>query len=70
MQLHAGQRTDPYTRARAVPIYQTAGYLFDSVQHGANLASMKEKGYLYSRVGNPTVVRLIWPIAAIFLLTW
>ncbi|KAJ6491037.1 Cys/Met metabolism PLP-dependent enzyme-domain-containing protein [Mycena sanguinolenta] len=55
MQLHAGQRTDPHTRARAVPIYQTAGYLFDSVQHGANLASMKEKGYLYSRVGNPTV---------------
>ncbi|KAF7342894.1 Aminotran-5 domain-containing protein [Mycena sanguinolenta] len=55
VQLHAGQRPDPHTRARAVPIFQTAGYLFDSVQHGANLASMKEKGYLYSRVGNPTV---------------
>ncbi|KAJ7246814.1 O-acetylhomoserine ami [Mycena haematopus] len=55
IQLHAGQRPDPNTKARAVPIFQTAGYVFDSVQHGANLASMKEKGYLYSRVGNPTV---------------
>ncbi|KAJ7870479.1 Cys/Met metabolism PLP-dependent enzyme-domain-containing protein [Mycena olivaceomarginata] len=55
LQLHGGQRPDPNAKARAVPIFQTAGYVFDSVQHGANLASMKEEGYLYSRVGNPTV---------------
>ncbi|KAF7352019.1 Aminotran-5 domain-containing protein [Mycena venus] len=55
LQLHGGQRPDPNTKARAVPIFQTAGYVFNSVQHGANLASMKEEGYLYSRVGNPTV---------------
>ncbi|KAJ7469998.1 Cys/Met metabolism PLP-dependent enzyme-domain-containing protein [Mycena galericulata] len=55
LQLHGGQQPDPNTKARAVPIFQTAGYVFDDVEHGANLASMKAPGYLYSRVGNPTV---------------
>ncbi|KAJ6604021.1 O-acetylhomoserine ami [Mycena sp. CBHHK59/15] len=55
LQLHGGQRPDPRTKALAVPIFQTAGYVFNNVQHGSNLASMKEEGYLYSRVGNPTV---------------
>ncbi|KAJ6603391.1 Cys/Met metabolism PLP-dependent enzyme-domain-containing protein [Mycena vulgaris] len=55
LQLHGGQRPDPNTKARAVPIFQTAGFVFNDVEHGSNLASMKTKGYLYSRVGNPTV---------------
>ncbi|KAJ7457532.1 Cys/Met metabolism PLP-dependent enzyme-domain-containing protein [Mycena galericulata] len=55
LQLHGGQRPDPNTKARAVPIFQTAGYVFNDVEHGSNLASMKTPGYLYSRVGNPTV---------------
>ncbi|KAJ7101318.1 Cys/Met metabolism PLP-dependent enzyme-domain-containing protein [Mycena belliarum] len=55
LQLHGGQRPDPHTKARAVPIFQTAGFVFNNVEHGSNLASMKEKGYLYSRVANPTV---------------
>ncbi|KAJ6553091.1 Cys/Met metabolism PLP-dependent enzyme-domain-containing protein [Mycena capillaripes] len=55
LQLHGGQRPDPNTKARAVPIFQTAGFVFDDVEHGSNLASMKTPGYLYSRVGNPTV---------------
>ncbi|KAJ6456634.1 Cys/Met metabolism PLP-dependent enzyme-domain-containing protein [Mycena vitilis] len=57
LQLHGGQHPDPHTRARAVPIFQTAGFAFDSVEHGANLASMKTPGFLYSRVSNPTVIK-------------
>ncbi|KAF7313084.1 Aminotran-5 domain-containing protein [Mycena kentingensis (nom. inval.)] len=55
MQLHAGQTPDPHTKARAVPIFQSAGFVFNDVAHGSALASMKAKGYLYSRVTNPTV---------------
>ncbi|KAF7305652.1 Aminotran-5 domain-containing protein [Mycena chlorophos] len=55
LQLHGGQRPDPTTKARAVPIFQTAGYMFDSVEHGSALASMKRPGFLYSRVNNPTM---------------
>ncbi|KAF7291274.1 Aminotran-5 domain-containing protein [Mycena indigotica] len=55
LQLHGGQKPDPNTKARAVPIFQTAGYVFDDVAHGSALASMKTTGYLYSRVGNPTM---------------
>lgn len=55
LQLHGGQHPDPNTKARAVPIFQTAGFVFNDVEHGSNLASMKTRGYLYSRVGNPTV---------------
>ncbi|KAJ7049200.1 Cys/Met metabolism PLP-dependent enzyme-domain-containing protein [Mycena amicta] len=55
LQLHGGQKPDPNTKARAVPIFQTAGYVFNDVAHGSALASMKTTGYLYSRVGNPTM---------------
>jgi len=53
--LHAGQQADPTTGARAVPIYQTTSYVFDSVEHAANLFSLKEFGNIYSRIMNPTV---------------
>ncbi|KAJ7888307.1 Cys/Met metabolism PLP-dependent enzyme-domain-containing protein [Mycena olivaceomarginata] len=55
LQLHAGQQSDPVTNSRAVPVYQTTSYTFDSMEHGANLANLTKPGYLYSRVGNPTV---------------
>ncbi|KAJ1859632.1 hypothetical protein LPJ57_006930, partial [Coemansia sp. RSA 486] len=52
--LHAGQAPDSATNARAVPIYQTSSFVFDSAEHGANLFALKELGNIYSRLGNPT----------------
>ena len=54
LQLHAGQVTDPVTKARAVPIYQTSSYTFDNAEHAANLFGLKEFGNIYTRIGNPT----------------
>lgn len=53
-QLHAGQVPDPTTNARAVPIYQTSSYVFNSAEHAANLFALKEPGNIYSRIMNPT----------------
>jgi len=63
--LHAGQRPDPTTKARAVPIYQTTSYVFDSVEHAANLFDLKESGNIYSRIMNPTVDVLEQRLAAL-----
>ncbi|HKL49421.1 MAG TPA: O-acetylhomoserine aminocarboxypropyltransferase/cysteine synthase, partial [Desulfuromonadales bacterium] len=52
--LHAGQSPDPTTNARAVPIYQTSSYTFDSSEHAANLFSLAEMGNIYTRIMNPT----------------
>jgi O-acetylhomoserine (thiol)-lyase len=52
--LHAGQAHDPVTHARAVPVHRTASYLFKSVQHAADLFSLKELGNIYTRIMNPT----------------
>lgn len=54
LQLHAGQAPDPATNARAVPIYQTTSYVFNSAEHGANLFGLKEFGNIYTRIMNPT----------------
>jgi len=54
LQLHAGQEPDPTTNARAVPIYQTTSYVFNSAEHGANLFGLKEFGNIYTRIMNPT----------------
>ena len=54
LQLHAGQTPAPGTNARAVPIYQTTSYTFDSAEHGANLFALKEFGNIYTRIMNPT----------------
>ncbi|HLP22048.1 MAG TPA: O-acetylhomoserine aminocarboxypropyltransferase/cysteine synthase [Chitinophagales bacterium] len=54
LQLHAGQVTDPTTKSRAVPIYQTSSYVFDNTEHAANLFGLKEFGNIYTRIGNPT----------------
>lgn len=52
--LHAGQSPDPTTNARAVPIYATTSYQFDSTEHAANLFGLREFGNIYTRIGNPT----------------
>ncbi len=52
--LHGGQAPDPTTNARAVPIYQTAAYVFNSAEHAANLFGLREFGNIYSRIINPT----------------
>ncbi|MCS5489509.1 O-acetylhomoserine aminocarboxypropyltransferase/cysteine synthase family protein [Algoriphagus limi] len=54
LQLHAGQEPDAATNARAVPIYQTTSYTFNSAEHGANLFGLKEFGNIYTRIMNPT----------------
>lgn len=52
--LHGGQVPDPITGSRAVPIYQTSSYVFDSAEHAANLFGLKEFGNIYTRLMNPT----------------
>lgn len=54
LQIHGGQSPDPTTGSRALPIYQTTSYVFNSVEHGANLFSLKEEGNIYTRIMNPT----------------
>jgi O-acetylhomoserine (thiol)-lyase len=55
LSLHAGQRPDPVTGARAVPIYQTTSYVFPDVEHAASLFNLERAGHIYSRISNPTV---------------
>lgn len=52
--LHGGQEADSATKSRAVPIYQTSAYMFDSTEHAANLFELKENGNIYTRLSNPT----------------
>ena len=52
--LHGGQKPDPATGARAVPIYQTTSFVFKDTTHAANLFALKEFGNIYSRIMNPT----------------
>ncbi len=63
--LHAGQRPDPATGARAVPIYQTTSYVFDDADQAAALFNLERAGHLYSRISNPTVAVLEERIAAL-----
>jgi O-acetylhomoserine (thiol)-lyase len=52
--IHAGQRPDPETGARAMPIYQTTSYVFDDPQYAADLFALQSFGNIYTRIGNPT----------------
>lgn len=54
LQVHAGQKPDPATGSRCVPIYQTTSYVFNSTEHAANLFALKESGNIYTRMMNPT----------------
>ena len=53
--VHAGQRPDPYTGARAVPIFQTTSYVFEDTESAAAYFNLQEYGNTYSRIMNPTV---------------
>jgi O-acetylhomoserine (thiol)-lyase len=53
-QVHAGQRPDPYTGARAIPIFQTASYVFEDTESAAAYFNLQEYGNTYSRIMNPT----------------
>ena len=67
LSLHAGQRPDPVTGARAVPIYQTTSYVFRDTDHAASLFNLERAGHIYSRISNPTVAVLEERIAALEL---
>jgi O-acetylhomoserine (thiol)-lyase len=63
--LHAGQQPDPVTGSRAVPIYQTTSYVFDSPDHAASLFNLQTFGNVYARISNPTVAVLEERVAAL-----
>ena len=63
--VHGGQKPDPTTRARAVPIYQTTSYVFDDADHAARLFALKEFGNIYTRIMNPTTDVLEKRVAAL-----
>lgn len=65
LQIHAGAKPDPATGARQTPIYQTTAYVFKDADHAANLFALKEVGYIYSRLTNPTVSALADRICAL-----
>ncbi|MBN2506511.1 MAG: O-acetylhomoserine aminocarboxypropyltransferase/cysteine synthase [Verrucomicrobia bacterium] len=63
--LHAGHAPDPATRSRAVPVYQTTSYVFDSAEHAARLFGLREFGNIYTRIMNPTTDVLEKRVAAL-----
>jgi O-acetylhomoserine (thiol)-lyase len=63
--LHAGWRADPATGSVAVPIHQTTSYQFNNTDHAESLFALKEPGFIYTRIGNPTVDVLERRIAAL-----
>ncbi|MEO0040257.1 MAG: hypothetical protein RIS38_1205 [Verrucomicrobiota bacterium] len=63
--LHAGQKPDPTTGSRAVPIYQTTSYQFRDSEHAANLFGLKELGNIYTRIMKPTTDVLEQRVAAL-----
>ena len=65
LSLHAGQIPDAATGSRAVPIYQTSAYVFDSPEHAASLFNLQNFGNVYSRLSNPTVAVLEERVAAL-----
>jgi O-acetylhomoserine (thiol)-lyase len=63
--IHAGQVPDSATGARALPIYQTSSFVFDSADHAASLFNLQTFGNIYSRLSNPTVAALEERVAAL-----
>ena len=63
--IHAGQIPDAAVGARALPIYQTTSFVFDSADHAASLFNLQTFGNVYSRLSNPTVAALEERIAAL-----
>ena len=64
--LHAGQRPDPETGSRAVPIHQTTSYVFRNTDHAAALFNLERAGHIYSRIsftehqGNLVQLQSLW----------
>ncbi len=52
--VHAGHTPDPTTHSRAVPLYQTSSFTFDSSKHAADLFGLRQFGNIYTRIMNPT----------------
>ena len=65
LQVHAGQQPDPVTGSRALPIYQTTSYVFDSAEQGAARFALREEGNIYTRLSNPTTSVLEERMAAL-----
>jgi len=65
LQLHGGQKPDPTTGSRAVPIYQTTSYCFRDTAHAARLFALEEAGFIYTRIMNPTTDVLENRVAAL-----
>jgi O-acetylhomoserine (thiol)-lyase len=65
LSIHAGQIPDSATGARALPIYQTTSFVFDSAEHAAALFNLQTFGNVYSRLSNPTVAVLEERVAAL-----
>ena len=63
--IHAGASPDPTTGARVTPIYQTAAYVFNDVDHAASLFGLESFGNIYTRIGNPTQAVLEQRVAAL-----
>lgn len=65
LSLHAGAAPDPATGARAVPIYLSTSFVFESSDHAASLFNMERSGHVYSRISNPTTAVLEERVAAL-----
>ncbi|MFA5497563.1 MAG: aminotransferase class I/II-fold pyridoxal phosphate-dependent enzyme, partial [Bacteroidales bacterium] len=65
IQVHAGHTQDPATGACATPLYQTASFCFDNMDHAARLFGLQQEGHIYSRLSNPTVAVLEERVAAL-----
>ncbi|NLA15620.1 MAG: O-acetylhomoserine aminocarboxypropyltransferase/cysteine synthase [Bacteroidales bacterium] len=65
LQVHAGHTQDPATGACATPLYQTASFCFDNMDHAARLFQLQQEGHIYSRLSNPTVAVLEERVAAL-----
>jgi O-acetylhomoserine (thiol)-lyase len=63
--VHAGAEPCPATGARITPIYQTNGFVFDDLDHGAGIFNLTKTGFSYSRGSNPTTAALERRIAAL-----
>lgn len=65
LSIHTACGPDPSTGARTIPIHQTTAFVFDDAQHGADLFALKQAGFVYSRLTNPTVSALEEKLAAL-----
>ena len=63
--VHAGGSPDPATGARSVPIYQTTSFVFRDADHAADLFALEEPGFIYTRIGNPTLAAFEERVAAL-----